>query len=428
MNSSLKSVSLLMLAWHGLSLGAWAKPPLSAPNPVPTVKPLRLAVITQAENNLGQSLLWQRVLYETLNPLPEIQVLATSDQDRLWPEWPVQQIALTDRPAWARKLKTELLYVLQFSQGPEGVRVRLSHYDTRLGKSSAEKQLGPLPLTEIPTAVVQTLLERHQLTPGPLQVQLIQALTAAPESVWQARAEALANPDPALALAQLTSALEQAPHPAALYLQRGLLQATHIKDIPAAEKDFALALKNLPNWPEALYQHGLAAGVLGQPDTTSARFQRILQIDPRYSAELPWILGLEANEKGQTKQALAYFQRSQALDPSYVPAYLDAGRWWYNQAIYPQALTQFSQGLRFATDPVQRYDLLTLRASTLVQLKRYQEALYDDDAAIQLTPEKPLAWYFKGLTRAILGQCLAAELDWKKACDRGQSEACKQRC
>ncbi len=433
----LERVVLLLLLWAGLSFSAQAaSPSVSNTSTDANAKPLRMALITQAENNLGQGLLWQRVFYETLNPLPEIQVLAPSDQDRLWPEWPQQQIARVDRPAWARKLKADLLYFMQFSPSPAGLGVTLSHYDTRLGKSSAELSLGPLPLAEIPKTVVQTLLQRHQLKPGPIQTQLIQALTAAPEAVWQARAAALANPDPALALTQLTSALEVEPQNAtqnttpnaAVYLQRGLLQASQIKDIPAAERDFALALKHLPNWPEALYQLGLAAGVLGKPDQASAHFQQILKIDPRYSAELPWVLGLEANEKGQVERALDYFKRSLAVDPAYAPAYLETGRWWFNRARYPQALAQFSQGLRFVSDPEQHYDLLLLRASALTQLKRHKEALADAETAVKLAPDKPLAWYLRGLTRAMLEQCLAAQRDWQKACELGQSAACTMRC
>lgn len=421
--------ALLLWVWIGLSFSALAaSPPVSTTSTDANAKPLRMALITQAENNLGLGLLWQRAFYETLNPLPEIQVLAPSDQDRLWPEWPQQQIARVDRPAWARKLKADLLYFMQFSPSPAGLEVSLSHYDTRLGKSSAELRLGPLPLAEIPKTVVQTLLQRHQLKPGAIQTQLIQALTAAPEAVWQARAAALANPDPALALAQLNEAAAQAPQNAAVYLQRGLLQASQIKDIPAAERDFALALKHQPNWPEALYQLGLAAGVLGQPDQASAHFQAILKIDPRYSAELPWVLGLEANEKGQAERALDYFKRSLAVDPAYVPAYLETGRWWYNRARYPQALVQFSQGLRFVSDPEQHYDLLLLRASALTQLKRHKEALADAETAVKLAPDKPLAWYLRGLTRAMLEQCLAAQRDWQKACELGQSAACTMRC
>ncbi|HEY9842926.1 MAG: tetratricopeptide repeat protein [Candidatus Sericytochromatia bacterium] len=390
--------------------------------------PVRVALILQADPEYeGQARLLLGQLAPSLDLLPELRVLDVRELDRRLPGWPTQA---QDLPRWARELGCGIVYLIRLNPHPDGWLASLEHYDAADGRSSAEFSLGPLPAERLAPALYKTLLTRFKLSQTPARQQIVDKLLAYQAESQSLRASAhlaMVRGEFTQALAELDQAMGLEPANPGLYLERAHARG-ELQDMNGAIADVNAALKLSPAWPDALYQRGLAWGLLREYDRVVQDLEAAYRVDPWYRPELPLLLGQHARDSGGMKRAQAYFEQAVAIDPEFAAGLQALGHWWLLQNAPARALPFFERGFKANPDPDIRYDLLTARSIALTSLKRNPESITDLTAAINLAPDKPLAWYLRGLSWAIGGQCPKARYDWNKACGMGMAEACLQTC
>ena len=161
-------------------------------------------------------------------------------------------------------------------------------------------------------------------------------------------------------------------------------------DYPSALADFNQALSLRPQAMEILNNRALTYLQLGQPSKAVLDYQQALNKSPD-SALLMANLGLAHQAAGQGAEALKAFQEAQQLNPDYLLARLFEGNYWLAQKDYRQALPFY-------------------------------------DRVLGKRPDQVEAWHNRGLAYQGLGQCKAANYDFKQACELGYAKACKQKC
>ena len=67
------------------------------------------------------------------------------------------------------------------------------------------------------------------------------------------------------------------------------------------------------------------------------------------------------------------------------------------------------------------------RASALLILERYQDAIACYDKALEINPKDPDSWHYKGLALDILSQCAKATTCFEKAWELGYKDRIKKK-
>jgi len=185
----------------------------------------------------------------------------------------------------------------------------------------------------------------------------------------------------------------------------GYLHEVHgnieLKNYRAAKGWFELGMRitpydyRLPKWVARI------AAVEG--DTVLA--ERMLAIRQRVHPRLADALDDRAQayrQAGQRDAALGYFLDLVRIAPNYVSAWSSyLGPIYFERKEYDKAAEAFRQGVKYQDNNAPAWHNL---ASALGTMKRYQEALEADEAAIQRDPAFPEAYIGAALSAKMLGQ------------------------
>lgn len=185
----------------------------------------------------------------------------------------------------------------------------------------------------------------------------------------------------------------------------GYLHEVHgnieLKNYRAAKGWFELGMRmtpydyRLPKWVARI------AAVEG--DTVLA--ERMLAIRQRVHPRLADALDDRAQayrQAGQRDAALGYFLDLVRIAPNYVSAWSSyLGPIYFERKEYDKAADAFRQGVKYQDNNAPAWHNL---ASALGTMKRYQEALEADEAAIQRDPAFPEAYIGAALSAKMLGQ------------------------
>jgi len=132
---------------------------------------------------------------------------------------------------------------------------------------------------------------------------------------------------------------------------------------------------------------------------------------------------IEYLEKRDYRNAIENFNIAISLDNHLYPAYLNRGCAYYELAQYDKAIEDFNQAIVLGPDKAKAYGWCgnAYYASTF-----YYEAFKYYDKAIELEPNSAIYYLNRGYARLKIGDKSEAILDFKKACDLGDEDACKQ--
>jgi len=152
----------------------------------------------------------------------------------------------------------------------------------------------------------------------------------------------------------------------------------------AALDDLDQALRQRPNFVDALYMRAAVKFDFFDRTAALADFQGAVRINPRDAHA--WLgLGLYHQKMGDHVQALDAFTRGIQADPKSFKCYTSRATSKFARAEFSQALEDCDQALKF--NP--RYiDALLTRAALYSKLKRDPEALAELDAVIRDFPER----------------------------------------
>lgn len=125
-------------------------------------------------------------------------------------------------------------------------------------------------------------------------------------------------------------------------------------------------------------------------------------------------------------EAMAHFDQSIQLEPNYASFYFARGAAHFYRRQYDNAIQDFAQAV--ALNPRDSVFYFARGAAYLKQKVLFQNAANDMSKSIELDPNYADAYYARGAAYAFLKNCDRAELDFKKACQLGQSKACKAEC
>jgi tetratricopeptide (TPR) repeat protein len=127
---------------------------------------------------------------------------------------------------------------------------------------------------------------------------------------------------------------------------------------------------------------------------------------------------------GQFASALVEFDEIVRRSPDY-EAWLNRGVTLVNQKRYDEAIEDFTRALQLRPDST---DVLSNRAFAYVQSGRIERALADLDRAVELDPDAARLRILRGGVREALADRSGACRDWQRACELGDCRLFEQRC
>jgi serine/threonine protein kinase/tetratricopeptide (TPR) repeat protein len=141
---------------------------------------------------------------------------------------------------------------------------------------------------------------------------------------------------------------EPLPHDARSHydLGRSHLRASRFRE---ARQEFEIVSREFPQdfWP--CFYLGLCEHRLGHFAAAAAAFRVCEALEPR-SAECPYNRALALEARGEADQARASYSRALALNPGLAEAWLNRGILNLRQEAYPEAIADFDETLRLATE------------------------------------------------------------------------------
>lgn len=130
-------------------------------------------------------------------------------------------------------------------------------------------------------------------------------------------------------------------------------------------------------------------------------------------------LSVKNNEKGivlygeeKYNEALVLFQKSVKLDESFVEGFINLAKTHLALGNYPEAFTQAQKGLVIAPESA---ELNTICGQSSINKEEYNEALEFFNTAIASDSSLAVAYYYRGIAKANLGDLESSLADYKKA-------------
>ena len=161
---------------------------------------------------------------------------------------------------------------------------------------------------------------------------------------------------------------------------------------------------------EGQYQEGMRLMGPGSYREAIARFDRALQISPRF-AEAYLGRGSAHQIVGETDSALADFNRALDLNPDLARAYTARGTIYRDRGDVKGAMAEFARSIQ--AEPT--VDAYYERGQTYESLGEHQKAIDDYDLAIALLRDAPFVYRARSIARRNLGDIAGYKADRDKA-------------
>jgi tetratricopeptide (TPR) repeat protein len=174
-------------------------------------------------------------------------------------------------------------------------------------------------------------------------------------------------------------------------------QQYRVEKYTSAIKECEEALRNNPNYPEALIQKGLVLKELQQPKEASKSFDQALQVKP-VSAHDWYYRGLALHQLKRYPEAIDAYDKAIGLSPKNTNP--DA---WYERGNAEFELGQFELGQ--------------------FELRRYKEAVNDYAQAIKIKPNHLLALFRQGTVYKKLRKWEEANATYNKSLQMGAGDS-----
>lgn len=184
-------------------------------------------------------------------------------------------------------------------------------------------------------------------------------------------------------------------------------EKTHQYDL--AVRYYSKALKLDPKMERALVRRGICFRLLGDFGKAHADFKEAMKLDPRDDGpyrERGTLYGIEH----KFDSAMNDFEKAISLDPADAASYYERGLVYHHNMKYKEAVSDFGTALYLEKDD----DTYTARASSLISLGRYEDALNDLNKAIELDPGSKKAYLLRAALYERQGKRNLAEKDIKK--------------
>lgn len=202
------------------------------------------------------------------------------------------------------------------------------------------------------------------------------------EQSYRTAVELHASGDLRSALAELERAIAFNPQFTLAYLEAGDIYL-ELAQYEAAERQFAMAVRNEPRNYLAQYRHGQVLHKLGRLEQANRAYLRALSIRP---ASFDANLGLSTVllELGRAEQALPYGQRAVRSEPPSGRARMHLGNVYAAIDRHEEAVIEYQQAAELMDAPTP--GLLLNMAESLNQLQRYAEMVGALDQLVRLDP------------------------------------------
>src|SRR5262249_15077262 len=138
-----------------------------------------------------------------------------------------------------------------------------------------------------------------------------------------------------------------------------------------------------------------------------ADFRQALQLNPNEDARYLLLLtrGILNFNQGELERAEADFRQACALKPEQYNAYLNLAQVYLARRQFPEASEQVKMALRLGPPVPVIADYHAERGRHLLRDQRYEEALAECAAALDLSPHQPLPYEVRGRALLALGRC-----------------------
>lgn len=155
----------------------------------------------------------------------------------------------------------------------------------------------------------------------------------------------------------------------------------HAEMVPLLQK--ALELK--PNYPEALYNLGLAYNALGDKEAAIASYQQAIEKKPDYP-EAHYNLGNTMQELGNHRAAVAAYINALRYRPNHPQTNFNLGIAYKHLSDHEAAITAYQKALELRPDyPDAHYNL----ANTYLELGELESAVSSYSKALQIKSDHP---------------------------------------
>ncbi len=212
---------------------------------------------------------------------------------------------------------------------------------------------------------------------------------------WRDRANVLSDLEqPEAALAAINQAIAINPEDFVLHYQRGTI-LDNLGRLETAEEAHNQAIALNPSAWTYLYR-GMTRSQLHNYQGAIADFNQAIEFQPQFAIAYS-VRGATRGAIGKETEALADVNQALALQPNYAGNYLARGIIHLASGNHQQAIADFSQVINTSDDLElvnQRilYDAYVQRANAHKALENYQAAIRDFDKAIELQPNRTLAY------------------------------------
>lgn len=196
-------------------------------------------------------------------------------------------------------------------------------------------------------------------------------------------------------------------------------------DNAEATRCFAAVITEEPNWPDALFMHGLAYQLKGAYDLAFEDYTAVLKLDPNH-VQARSQRGVLYHEKGDYARAIDDLTMALKIDPGDTTSREMRGECYAQLNKYDQAIPDLSRAIAVAP----RAAVLDCRAIAYLNQGKLDAALADCNRSIALDPRRSDAYLSRGWVyeckempdRAVIDFTTAIKLDPKCAIayfDRG---------
>jgi tetratricopeptide (TPR) repeat protein len=185
---------------------------------------------------------------------------------------------------------------------------------------------------------------------------------------------------------------------------------------------------DLGNIPESVKDMKIAAELEPKPPQQQPQFQTTPQATYQKEAFIPASefnkRGVEYFNKAEYNKAIDNFTTalSMGVNPSY-STYIDRGRSYYETKQYDKAIEDFKHAISLAPNNAKAYGWCGIAS---YGREFYYEAVNYFGEAIELNPNSAIYYLNRGYAYMKIGGQSLAVSDFKKACDLGDEDGCKQ--
>ena len=206
---------------------------------------------------------------------------------------------------------------------------------------------------------------------------------------------------------------------AQLFFEQALIfWASEDSEAEMAAYDQALTVR--PNYPEALYNKGIALGNSGRYEEEIAAYDAALAIKPD-DHEAFNNKGVALRKLDRYEEAIAAYEAALEIKPDDAALY-NKGIALSNLGRYEEAIAAYDAALALKPD---KDEALDYKGLVLANLGRYEEAIAAYDAAIKINAEAPKPYYNKACCYGLQGKVEPALEYLQQAIQLSPEEYCE---